>query len=202
VLGPDWEKEHQDNFWTATETRPLMRAMADLANALRWEDELDEAADIYRQLMKMHPTDSQGIRYELASCLLESHQFDELDKLLDRFKDDFGAAYLYTKALYLFSQNGASAEANKALRDAFKQNRHVALYLPGIMETPNDKPAGFAAGTEEEAIAYAWDNGFLWLDMPGASKWLADLMQDDPLFATVERALLKDVLSELCSEAE
>lgn len=200
VLGSDWKSKFAGSFWEEIETRPLMRAIASLANALRWEDELDEARDLYRELLMRNPTDQQEIRYELASVLLEAQEYSELDKLLAKYKDDRGAAIMYTKALYAFAKDGGSTEAEEALRLALEANHHVPLFLPGILETPTDKPATFLAGSEEEAIVYSWDNSFLWLDVPGAGKWLAQAIQKSDKYAKFDRALFEEIVEELKAE--
>jgi tetratricopeptide (TPR) repeat protein len=72
ALGSNWEIKYKGMCWGALETRPVMRAMAELAMDLQGEDELTEALALYRKLMELNPNDNQGIRYLLAGCLYEA----------------------------------------------------------------------------------------------------------------------------------
>jgi hypothetical protein len=77
------------------------------------------------------------------------------------------------------------------------------MYLPGVLQLPNEKPDRFRAGEENEAICYGWDNGFLWFDTEGASQWLADVLETE-LYAKFasEKDLVDDVIKELRSPTE
>jgi hypothetical protein len=62
--------------------------------SLQWEDELQEALSIYREMMELNPSDNQGIRSQLAGCLYEAGCDEELEKLLSRYRSDPSAASL------------------------------------------------------------------------------------------------------------
>ena len=180
TLGKDWETKYKGVCWLAVETRPVMRAMAQLAHDLQWEDEILEALTIYRKLIDLNPNDNQGIRYLLAGCLYEAHcSFEEgygkeLEKLLATHKDDITAALKYTKALYLFHKHGRSKIADKALIEAFQTNNYVPIFLSDIIEMPEKAPATIGFGDESEAIAYVMDNCYMWGDTEGAKEWISD----------------------------
>jgi tetratricopeptide (TPR) repeat protein len=72
VLGPKRFKEYAGHFWGFLETRPYMRARAGLAATLNALGEVDAAISHYRDMLRLNPNDNQGIRYELASCLMKS----------------------------------------------------------------------------------------------------------------------------------
>lgn len=174
VLGPDWERRFKGSFWLASETRPLMHAMAMLAIDLQWEDEIDEALTIYRKLMEWNPTDHQGIHYHLATCLYEAKCGDELDKLLAKHEEEVSAVLSYTKALHVFRKYGISEKTNQCLMKALQTNIHVPIYLGEALALPAEAPATIGFGDEREAEAYVMDSGYLWSDTPGAEVWLAE----------------------------
>ena len=72
VLGPKGFKEYAAHFWGVLETRPYMRARAGLAATLNALGEVDAAISNYRDMLRLNSNDNQGIRYELASCLMKS----------------------------------------------------------------------------------------------------------------------------------
>lgn len=179
VLGADWERRYKGSFWLASETRPLMHAMAMLAIDLQWEDEITEALSIYRKLMEWNPTDHQGIRYSLATCLYEAKCSEELERLLARHDDEVSAVLSYTKALHVFRKYGVSDRTNQQLLKAFNTNIHVPIYLAEVLPLPDAVPDTVGFGDEREAIAYVMDSGYLWADTAGAEKWMAETLAAD-----------------------
>lgn len=195
-IGKDWESKYQGEFWKALETRPIMICLAELARNLRWEDELEEAIEIYDKLMTLNPNDNQGIRYLLAPALFEAGRYGELEELLRKFGSESHAFLLYTRALWLFTRDGATRQADEALLRAFKRNPHVPIFLSDIIEMPDDRPETIGIGDENEAIAYVLDNGYLW-EAP-ATKWMAEVLEKELFKAFAEDGeIVSEVLSEL-----
>lgn len=195
-IGKDWESKYQGVFWKAHETRPIMICLAELARNLRWEDELEEAIEIYEKLMTLNPDDNQGIRYLLAPALLEAGRYLELEELLRKYGSESHAFLLYTRALWLFTRDGVTRQADEALLRAFKRNPHVPIFLSDIIEMPEEIPETMGIGDENEAIAYVLDNGYLW-EAP-ATKWMADVLEKELFKAFAEDGeLISEVLTEL-----
>lgn len=179
LLGNEWERRYRGSFWLASETRPLMHAMAMLAIDLQWEDQIDEALDIYRKLMDWNPTDHQGVHYQFAACLLEANRSEELEKLLAKYEDEASAVLSYTKALHLFRKYGESEKTNQFLLRAFQVNMHVPIYLAEVLPLPDTAPSTIGFGDEREAEAYVMDCGYLWADVAGAEKWMAQVLESE-----------------------
>ncbi|KAJ6246494.1 import receptor subunit tom70 [Anaeramoeba flamelloides] len=59
----------------------------------------EEALYEYYELMEMCKSDPMGVRFYVVPILLELGRFEELASLLDRFKGDQSATWLYTKSL-------------------------------------------------------------------------------------------------------
>lgn len=201
VLGKDWKRRFKGIGWLAFETRPVMRAMLELAHSLRWEDELDEALSLYRELLELNPQDNQGVRYLLVPCLYESGQDGELSRWLDDLKDDMAASLKYIRALHLFRSSGRGDAADRALVEAFESNPHVPIYLSDVVEMPDEAPDSIQFGEESEAIDFVMDNSYLWGDLDGATKWMADTLESRlRLHFKDDREMVEEALKELRQE--
>jgi tetratricopeptide (TPR) repeat protein len=173
ALGPRMFEEDAGHFWGIIETRPYMRAREGLARALWAQGERKQAIAHYQDMLRLNPGDNQGVRYVLAGCLLKEHEDEALGKLLAQYEDDSMAEFGYTRALWLFQREGASAAATTALKAAVKQNKFVPAYLQGKKHLPARLPDYIGFGDENEAIHYAAGGVSVWRETPGALDWLA-----------------------------
>lgn len=171
ALGPEFD-EFVGEFWSFMETRPYMRARFGLACAL-WERGMrDEAIDHLHAMLELNPNDNQGVRYVLACWLLETARDDALNVLLERYREDEMAAWLWTWALAAFRREGDGKESRKRLAKALKQNPHVARYLVGDRPLPEVMPAFHGFGDDNEAVCYLDDGLAGWTLTPGAIDWV------------------------------
>lgn len=181
ALGAEVFETGRGHFWGLVETRPYMRARAQLADLL-WELGQPAAAiEHYQELLVLNPDDNQGIRYILLSCLLQLYRNDEAQALLDQFADDAFAQWHYNRALLTFRQHGRSTQADSALEAAVSQNEYVPDLLLGLEDMPfeEEMPDMHGWGDENEAILYAIRGMILWAATPGAQQWLADWMDQE-----------------------
>jgi tetratricopeptide (TPR) repeat protein len=173
VLGPKEFKEYAGHFWGFLETRPYMRARAGLAATLNALGEVDAAISNYREMLRLNPNDNQGIRYELASCLMKSGDIEALKKLLKQYDEDGSALWLYTQALVAFRENKAGdKKAEELAKKAWYANSHVPAALAGTKKVKSSTNGYITMGGEEEAAHYVKEWGFDWLTTPGAVDWL------------------------------
>ena len=56
-------------------------------------------------MLRLNPNDNQGIRYELASCLMKSGDTEALKELLKEYDEDGSPLWLYTQALLAYREN-------------------------------------------------------------------------------------------------
>ena len=161
-------------MWLALESRPYLRALAQLA-AIEWEIG-DRQAAIARgwELLRRNPNDNQGMRYMQLVRLLHAGSVSEIERLLAMY-DEGNASWAFGRTLHLFRTRGPGPEANAALRTAKQANRHVVAYLLADREMPEESPAYIGYGDESEAQAYALDAWTVWADAPGALPWLASM---------------------------
>ena len=172
ALGPKLFEERVGDFWHILETRPYMRARKGLAQCLHEMGRLDEAIEIYVQLLRLNPNDNQGNRDVLAGCYLEAGRDAEALELLNRYPEDLTASWTYTAALVQFRLHGPSDEAKRALHHALSRNSYVSNYLRGLRRMPHRMPSHFALESVEEAVCYADTYAKCWRSTPGAIQWL------------------------------
>ena len=173
ALGPETFQEDAGNFWGILETRPYMRARAGLAAALWRLGRVRETVEHLSDLLRLNPNDNQGVRYFLSTCLLEMDDDGALERLLNEYKEDGSARWLYTRALMAFRKTGASAKSNRALQKALSANPFVPPYLLGRKRLPRQMPQYVGFGDENEAIDCAVGLMKAWQATPGALDWLA-----------------------------
>lgn len=172
ALGEEAFKEDVGYFWGILETRPYMRARHGLATTLWARGDHDEAIGHYRDMLRLNPNDNQGIRYELASCLVLLDRANELDALLRAYKDDGTAAWRYTMALSAYRRDGDTKRSRALLADAVASNRHIPDFLTGRRRPPRTLPPYMSMGGEDEAVYFCLEFGKGWFDTVGAIDWL------------------------------
>lgn len=172
-LDPALFETAQGNFWAVMETRPYMRARLALAEC-QWDlGRKEDALGHLRELIRLNPSDNQGVRYILLQCLLESGADEELGELLERYGDDASPEIAYTRALWRFRRSGRGKAADSALAEALRANPHVPAYLLKRKKTSPNPPAAAAPGSPEAAEAYASGALDAWHRTLGALEWLA-----------------------------
>jgi tetratricopeptide (TPR) repeat protein len=173
ALDPSLFAEGEGEFWSIMETRPYMRARLALAECLWDLARKEDALGHLRELMRLNPSDNQGVRYILLQCLMESGADEELGDLLARYGRDPSPAIAYTRALWQFRRAGRGKVSDAALADALRANAHVPAYLLKRKALPARVPAEASIGSAEEAEAYAAGALAVWHQTLGAMEWLA-----------------------------
>jgi tetratricopeptide (TPR) repeat protein len=179
AIGPEQFEAWQGHFWGVIETRPYMRALGGLAELSWMLGNRPRAIEIYTRMLALNPGDNQGVRYMLASCLLEERTNAArlaLHKLLDEFPDDAAANWAYSRALLQFQEQRApTPPANQALKVALKANKHIPAFLLGDRRMPSDLPPYIGFGDESEAVEYVAFAIRAWTQTPGAIAWLHEV---------------------------
>lgn len=174
-LGEACFKEDVGYFWGLVETRPFMRAMKGLAWCYWKSGRGAEAIGIYREMLRLNPGDNQGVRYSLISCLLEEARWDEAGMFLKEHGDEISCHMAYSRALLSFAISGKGDQSDAYLREAFKKNRFVPLYLIGEKYVPYSLPDYYGLGDENEAIVYADLELNAWKKVPDAVEWVKEI---------------------------
>jgi tetratricopeptide (TPR) repeat protein len=173
ALGPEAFAEDVGHFWGLVETRPYMRAREGLAECLWALGERKAAIDHLKDMLRLNPSDNQGVRYGLLGWLIAAGRDKEAEQLLAQYDDDPSAALLYDHALLMFRREGDTPASRELLKEALASNRHVPPYLLVRKHLPSQLPATVGFGDESEAVAYAADAFGNWQATDGALTWLA-----------------------------
>ena len=173
AIGKQAFKEDIGHFWGLLETRPYMRARAGLADCLWACGRREEAVAHYQDLLRLNPTDNQGIRYLLMPCLIELGRDKDAEELFQQFNDDGMGTWMYSRVLLDFRKHGDSPTADGSLKAAMAANKFVPAYLVGRKTIPRVLPDYYGLGDNAEAVTYVYGNIATWQSTPGALEWLA-----------------------------
>ena len=173
-LGDSYIQEMKGGFWLELDTRPYMRALAGLADALQqWgrPEHINEAIGIYEQMLELNPNDNQGVRDILAALYLQTKRYDNATALLTRYKEDWMAVPCWARVLLAYS-TGDEDKAAALLQKARQQNPHVELYLTGQKRRPRTRPDYYSPGEDTEAVFCSDTLWEAWKKHPIAIRWL------------------------------
>ncbi|MBB4823027.1 hypothetical protein HNO89_000245 [Sporosarcina luteola] len=158
--------EASENPWRIVPNRPFMRAAFSYGVYLFTIKEFSEAADVFKDLVRMNRMDNQGARYEAVASLIHSGRYREAAEILVRYENGSmgDAVYLYLDwKLELEASDGKSEEAATMLEKATQANGHVRHFM-----TFRTKPIRYPRkllvqpGSVEEAR-------YIWLLLQGAA---------------------------------
>ena len=172
-LGKKFFKENEGHFWGLIETRPYMRARAQLAQLLYQADKMNEAIEHYEEMLRLNPGDNQGLRYSLLGAYLEQDNLAGAKRLFSEFEDEGSAMFAWARVLAaVLAEN--KKEATKALKAAREVNKHVEAFLTGRKKLPTEEPAYYGFGDENEAVVCVQEIGTAWNRHPDAIDWLKE----------------------------
>jgi tetratricopeptide (TPR) repeat protein len=174
AIGPTRFAAQVGEFWGHLDTRPYMRVRLALAETLRALGRHEEALAHYRELLRLNPNDNQGVRYLLLPALLERGQDQEAGALLRSYDGDIQAIWPYSRALWLFRQEGDAAAARSALQEATRINPHVVKFLLDPDSIPWTDTTYFSLGSKEEAVYASEGLREAFEATAGALSWLGE----------------------------
>ena len=170
-LGKKIMKE-KGHFWGMLETRPYMRARAEIAGAYGEAGRLDDAVAEYEGMLELNPNDNQGNRYCLMGLYLRLDRLEAVHGLFEKYDErEFSAIWAWGYVLERLLA-GAKDEAVSALTEARKQNSQAEAYLKGHRRIPKRMPDAYSPGSKEEAIICADVLYPAWEHHPEALAWL------------------------------
>ena len=191
-LGAKFIRENTGHFWMLIETRPYMRAMAQLAGALFAEGLNLDAIRLYEKMLELNLNDNQGVRDPLLGAYLAVKDLDGAGRLLKKYEDDAMANFAWGRVLERFLA-GDLAGASTALKKARKANRFVELYMTAQKPIPKQIPEMYSPGSEEEAVLCMDGVGRAWAQHKEAVFWLLDRQEADGRLGIPSKAALKRV---------
>jgi tetratricopeptide (TPR) repeat protein len=171
ALGKKFFKENEGWFWGLLETRPYMRARAQLAGLLLESGQVDEAIEHFEEMLRLNPGDNQGLRYSLLGCYLAKGQLQGAERIFANFPDEGSAMFAWARVLTDFLA-GNETSAASSLSEARQANKHVEAYLTGKKKTPKEGPGYYSPGEPSEAVVCMHEMGSAWTAHPEAIAWL------------------------------
>jgi tetratricopeptide (TPR) repeat protein len=175
LLGAAFFRKNTGEFWLLLDTRPYMRALAQLAGAMATAGRELDAIAIYEKMLKLNPNDNQGVRQPLLGLYLTVDDLADAGRLLKRYKEDATAGLSWGRVLERFlagDRDGASI----ALSAAMQANRYVAGHLTGKRRLPKALPEMYSLGSLEEAVLCRHYLGEAWAQHRDALLWLGNLV--------------------------
>ena len=172
-LGKKAFEEYAGGFWGFIETRPYMRARAQLALAFYQAGRVEEAMSEWEGMLELNPNDNQGMRYRLLALYLSLGRLKEARGLFKKFPEaNFSAVFAWGKVLERFLSGKLEAAATAAAA-AHEQNGYAKAYILGHRRIPKNMPEAYSPGSKEEAACYAEDLRLAWEPHREAMAWLA-----------------------------
>lgn len=177
-------------LWGYIEARDFMRLLEEKAKALVELHKMEQAIEIYQEMLVLNPVDNQGIRSNLLRLFMIHHRLDDARRLLDHFPDDALVDMAYGRALleivetadrtdfqipdanrpgapaspaaFLKSLGPEFQTAVKLLNRAVKINPFVPIFMTqgSLLGVEVDDLARF--GGPYEAVIYSQQWCFLW----------------------------------------
>lgn len=164
-------------FWGDVDTRPYMRAKAELAKSLWDIGHYNAAIKEYENLLALNPNDNQGVRYLLAAYYLELEAIDKLKTLFKTYKEDGSPFLLYNQALVAYKEK--SRNAKKLALEAIRSNSYVISYLNDGIKPEKSESGFYTIGGEDEAKEYVFLNILNWLRADNAIAWLSEISKEN-----------------------
>jgi tetratricopeptide (TPR) repeat protein len=157
-------KELKGHFWSASQTRPYMRALSEKADFFRALERDAEAIEVYEYMLELNPNDNQGIRHLLAPLLLALNETKKYKKLRKTFKEDNSLSFLLTDAFLANRTSPYSVEATQAFEEVFTENPFLGYFLMNMDEVEPQLPESYTLGSPEEAVFTIYTSAVLFRD--------------------------------------
>ncbi len=183
MLGRERFEVDAGQFWSQHDTRPYMRARTGVARNQILLGRRAEACGHYWALLDLDRSDHQGLRHEFLLNLMETKQYEEAFRLLDRFPEEEYPSFPYARALLLYRRDGDTPATRLALRAALGASRPVAdlLLHPRKREKMLEDPEFEFNLFSLDPVASAYSATFpllrLYESMPEARTWLQTEMK-------------------------
>jgi hypothetical protein len=106
-------------------------------------------------MLRLNRNDNQGVRYVLLFALLAQRRHEAIESLVQRYRDDIDVSWQFGRAVWMFSRDGATPEAETQFARAHAMNPHVLPLLTGHKTLPVRMPTSYQLGSSDEAALAA-----------------------------------------------
>jgi tetratricopeptide (TPR) repeat protein len=183
----------EGDLWGHVEARDFIRLLHSLAMFYDATDELEQAVEIYEEILHLNPSDNQGVRSELLHDYIVLNQTTEARALLKRFENivetDTSLAYGNALLEIMIAMEDFEDEwmdeierqqpsdisgfkkffgknfpvVDKAMKSAMKANPYVGLIMTMPGIMEMEEPTMVSMGGPDEALLYAHKHAPTWL---------------------------------------
>lgn len=172
VIPKEFSWESSRLSWSSLDNRPFMRAYHNLGLYNLRQNRLNEAEQIFSNLLAANPNDNLGVRYLLPKLWFCSGRPALVEALCKNY-DEPTPEISYSLALSL-SLQGKTNKARKAMKTAAKE---MPLVRKELLKKRHPKPKnaqeGFIThGGQYQAYAYWKEYGEFWAASPTAMQLL------------------------------
>jgi tetratricopeptide (TPR) repeat protein len=159
--------------WGHLNNRPFLRAYHNLGLWLESRGEVDDAIQVFVNMLSVCQSDNIGVRYILPKLWLETGDLLSIVRLNSEFSDDYSPEFMYNRALAL-ALLGETKKAEKAVQIAKSEFPLVANEIKKKHhQKPTPKYDGFVTnGSPEQAYEYWSQYGTYWKNSQDAMKLL------------------------------
>ena len=173
AFSPDFQYGQDHLKWIDLDNRPFLRCLHGLALAKYHNGQVEDALQLFMELLSLNPNDNQGVRSMAIEALCKLGKYEEIIKITDNYRNDIMPETLYGRALALFKLK-QRRRATAALKKAID-------YLPLVGEELLKKkhklpktvrPGVVTVGGDDEAYLYWQTSGQFWEKDPEAYEWL------------------------------
>jgi hypothetical protein len=171
-LGANFFAKNRGHFWGLVETRPYMRSKFGYADCLWADGKTKQAAREFEELLSLNPHDNQGARFPLLAAYFELRLYHKAADLMNQYREEHNASYVYNQVLLEYGQNGLSDFLASLFKEARKANRYVLDYLLGKKKLPDEMPDYCPPGSPDEAITYVQVYNDIWHQEPRLIQWM------------------------------
>jgi hypothetical protein len=176
-VGEGEEAADEGRLWSYLPARPYLRARAFLARGLWAMGARLAAVEMARESLELDRDDALGQRHLLLAWYLEMGEMMFTRNLLEDYKKDNSAVFLFGDALLTYWEDGPGRSANTLLQRAMKANGRVAERLLDDPPDPEHVMAidTYQFGSEEEADLCAFLLEPAWYRDEDALEWLEEV---------------------------
>lgn len=149
--------------WGHLENRPFLRAYHNLGLWLEKRNEINEAVEVFSNMLSVCPNDNIGVRYVLPKLWMEIGDFLSIVRLNKQYPDDYSPEFMYTHSLALIML-GEIEKARTLLDDA---KTAFPLVAEELKKKHHPKPnssfsGGITVGGADQAYEYWKQYGKYW----------------------------------------
>ena len=177
IIGEENIEKFTSRYLDFEVTKGYYSAKYRLGNLLWSIGEKSEAIEHFKELIKICPEDRLLVRGILLSWLISEDRYEDVEKILEKYKNDHLPATKFSRALYLFKNNNLE-EAKRALRIANSSNPFVIKYITKQNKIPKVHNELKSLGSEEDAIYYMKYAELAWDNVSGSREWVKKIKNE------------------------